>query len=163
MIHLNQLSFENYQKVLQLAVNEDQRDFVESPAQIIALAYAGIQEGLPGELWVIQEDDEPVGIALIGKAQVEPQEPRELQAYGQVYRIMGFQIDHKYQGKGMGRKAFSMILDKILHYPDGKQLPVTLEVEERNMAAMHLYESFGFYDSGVRYGASCAWIRRPKQ
>lgn len=163
MVRLDKLSFENYGRVLRLEVNENQKDFVEEPATVIALAYAGMEAHMPGELCVIYKEEEVAGVVLIGRAEVEEQEPTELQKYKHVYRIMGFQIDQKYQGKGIGRKAFSLILDKIAHYPDGQLIPVALEVEEKNTAALHLYQSFDFYDSGIRYGDACAYIRMPKE
>lgn len=75
---------------------------------------------------------------------------------------MGFFISSNYQNRGIGRKAFQLALDKVETYSDGKSLPMELEVKKQNINAIKFYESFGFYDSGVRYEDDCAFIRLPR-
>jgi hypothetical protein len=50
MIILKKISFDNLHAVLQLRVSDTQKHFVEEASYTIALAYAGIMEGAPGEL-----------------------------------------------------------------------------------------------------------------
>ena len=118
--------------------------------------------GLDGELCIITCDDKPVGRVLIGKIEVEPQEPDVLQKYGQVWRVMGFFIDEKFQGKGIGSEALKLVLNKISSFPDGKKYPIALEVEDANENAKQLYQKMGFYDTGVRYGESCVYVKLPE-
>ncbi len=161
MVQLRKITFENVHKVLQLKPDESQRKYVEDVSTTIALAYAGINEVCPGECSVIYYEDEPVGVILIGRSEVTEQEPEELKKYKYAYRIMGFFIDHKYQLKGIGRKAFELALEKVKDYPDGTTLPLSLEVKIKNSSAIKLYESFGFYDTGVRYEDDCVLVRLP--
>jgi diamine N-acetyltransferase len=162
MVELRAISFENVHKVLQLKPAEYQKDFVEDISVTIALAYTGIIEKYPGELSVIYYDNEPVGVILIGKSPITLQEPKVLKKYKSAYRFMGFFISGDYQRKGIGRIAFKMALEKVESYPDGRSLPITLEVKIHNETAINLYKSFGFIDSGVRYGDDCAFIRLPQ-
>lgn len=161
-VGLTTLSFDNYEEVLALKPKDSQKEYVEDWKTILSFAYIGSVSGLDGELNIITCDDKPVGSALIGKIEVEPQEPEILQAYGQVYRIMGFFIDEKWQGQGIGSEALNLLLDKISRYPEGEKLPVALEVEEENTTAKRLYHKFGFFDTGIRYGKSCAFVKLPE-
>jgi diamine N-acetyltransferase len=161
-IKLTTLSFKNYEEVLALKPRDNQKTYVEDWATILAFAYIGVVNGLEGELCIITCDDKPVGRVLIGKIEVEPQEPEVLQKYGQVWRVMGFFIDEKSQGKGIGSEALKLVLNKISSFPDGKKYPIALEVEEANENAKQLYQKLGFYDTGVRYGESCAYVKLPE-
>ncbi|MDF2609839.1 MAG: family acetyltransferase [Lachnospiraceae bacterium] len=163
MVQLKKVNFENVHKVLQLKPEESQKKYVEDAATTIALAYAGINEECPGECSVIYYKEKPVGIILIGRSVVTEQEPEELKQYQYSYRLMGFFIDHNYQHKGIGRKAFEIALEKVKEYPDGTILPLSLEVKMQNSSAIKLYESFGFYDTGVRYEDDCVLVRLPKK
>lgn len=161
MIELKGLNFENLYSVLQLKPYETQKEFVEEVTTTIALAYAGIMEKCEGELCIIYNNNEPVGVILIGKSTVGQQEPVILKKYNYAYRLMGFFIDYRYQNQGIGKKALKLALDKIEGYQDGKVIPISLEVIEDNSTAIKLYESFGFYDTGTRYGNDCAFVRMP--
>lgn len=162
MVELRKVTFGNYDKVLQLKPEEHQKEYVEDISTTMALAYAGINEKWPGELCVIYYENEPVGVILVGRSEIGEQEPKALRKYKFVYRFMGFFIDHKYQHKGIGKKAFKLALDKVKAYTDGKSLPMAVEVNMKNTNAIKLYESFGFYDSGIRYEDDCVFIRLPQ-
>lgn len=149
--------------MLQLRPEESQKKYVEDVSTTIALAYAGVNEECPGECSVIYDEDEPVGIILIGRSEVTEQEPEELKQYQYAYRLMGFFIDHKYQHKGIGRKAFELALEKVKDFSDGTMLPISLEVKIQNSSAIKLYESFGFYDTGVKYEDDCVLIHLPQK
>lgn len=151
MIYFKPLTFENFEEVLNLSVNDYQKDFVESPSYTIALAYAAIVENLPGKLFVIYEDENAVGLALYGLSPVSKNEPDIFQKYGNVYRILGFFIDERFQKKGIGRLAFSELLNQISLENQYSNLPVTLEVKEKNKIAQRLYQDFGFIDTNYRY------------
>lgn len=70
-------------------------------------------------------------------------------------------FNEKYQNLGIGKKALELLLEKIKEYPNGDKLPVALEVKEDNKVAMKLYQSFGFYDTGIRYEDDCAFVKLP--
>lgn len=162
MVELRNITFENVYQVLKLEPGERQKNFVENVSTTIALAYAGINEKCPGELCVIYDKNQPVGVILIGRSQVGGQEPLTIRQYTYAYRFLGFFVDYKYQHKGIGRKAFQQVLDKVEAYPDGRTLPMTLEVKMQNTNAIRLYEMFGFYDSVVKYDDDCVYVRLPQ-
>lgn len=157
MIYFKPLSFTNYQEVLNLSVQDSQKAFVECPAETIALAYAGLMEGHNGKLLVIYHDKTPIGLVLTGKSPIAPQEPAELQNYPQAYRIMGFLIDQRYQNQGLGKAAFSQLMTSI-HRENLQQLPITLEVKEKNTPAQMLYQALGFVDTHVKYDDDLVYL-----
>lgn len=162
-VGLTTLTFENYEESLKLKPMDSQKEFVEDWATILAIAYIGENLNLNGMLYIITYNDIPVGRGLIGKSEVGIQEPVEIQKYGFAYRIMGFFIDKKYQGLGIGKEALGLLLDKIKEYPDGNRLPITLEVKNNNTVAKKMYQAFGFRDTAIRYGEDCAYVKMPER
>lgn len=160
-VGLTTLTFDNYEQILRLKPMDSQKEFVEDWATILALAYIGENLNLNGKLYIITYNDIPVGRGLIGKSEVGIQEPVEIQKYGFAYRIMGFFIDKKYQGLGIGKIALGLLLDKIKEYPDGNKLPITLEINNNNTVARKMYQAVGFCDTGIRYGEDCAYVKKP--
>lgn len=56
-----------------------------------------------------------------------------------------YMLDYKFIGKGLGRKSFKAILDFL--YSEGIQ-HITLGLNEDNIVAKNLYQSFGFEFTG---------------
>lgn len=148
MIELRDITFENVNRILNLKIKFGQRKFVLKPADTIAIAYAGINEGCPGFANAIYYNDVPVGLILIGQAPVADYEPEILRKYEYVYRVVGFLIDEYYQNCGIGRRALSLALEKVKEYPLGDKTVVTLECHEKNKKALEFYKSFGFTHVG---------------
>lgn len=57
-----------------------------------------------------------------------------------------YTIDIDYQGKGYGQRALPLIVRQICAQYQSRRVYVTLEKE--NQRAVHLYEKFGFRDTG---------------
>ena len=144
-VELKDLSFESIDSVLALSPAPESQRFVEPVARTIALSLVGNNLGYPGFFQVIHCDDEPVGVILLGRAPVADDEPEILQRYGYVYRLMGFFVDQRHTGQGIGRAALHLALDRL-----DTDLPIYLECHEDNAAAHTLYLSVGFEDINVR-------------
>ncbi|HHE6468677.1 TPA: GNAT family N-acetyltransferase [Providencia rettgeri] len=56
-----------------------------------------------------------------------------------------YMLDYKFIGKGLGRKSFKVILD--FFFTEGIQR-ITLGLNEDNIVAKNLYQSFGFEFTG---------------
>lgn len=162
MVELKDITFENVNKIIRLKPKFSQRRFVESPATTISFAYAGNNDGYPGFALAIYSDGEPAGIILIGRGPVGSGDPDVLREYKYVYRVFGFLIDKHFQHKGIGREALKLALEKVKEYPDGDSLPLMLECYKSNKNAMKLYESFGFYNTGVECGKHYIFVHLPK-
>jgi len=125
-VSLRKIDEENWRECIHLMVGEDQKRFVATNENGLALAYAHKEM----EPRAIYDDDVMVGFLMYA---CDPDDGR--------YYIPRFMIDEKFQRKGYGRQAMKMLLDflrdekiglvDIIHKPD-------------NEVAIKLYKSFGF-------------------
>ena len=113
----------------QLDVEESQKHYVASIAVILGRSYI-FREFRPRIFW-IYSDDTAVGMALYYDC---PEE--ESYDFSQIF------IDKCHQGKGYGKEALKLLLDKIRQ--DGKYKKVTMCYVEGNDASRKLFEQFGF-------------------
>ena len=134
MVNLTEITEDNWLDVAQLAVNEEQRQFLAPPVGIIARGY--VYRNCNAKVWVIRNDDELVGVALTREFDDEP--------LG--YDLQQFMIDRRFQGRGYGTEALKLILAELraeAHYDH-----VEVCVKKADAAALRLYEKAGFVDSG---------------
>ena len=131
MIHLEPITVDNWRTGL--SVSEAQRDYVANSTVLLARAYAYRDMG--SYACMIYSDDTPVGMALYYDCP-------ELEEYifSQLF------IDERYQGRGYGKAASKLILDKMRS--EGKFRKVGLCYVEGNDAARAMYEALGFYHTG---------------
>ncbi len=132
-ITLRDITADNWEDVAELAVSEDQLDFV-APNWYSMLQVLFSE----GEAYhqAIYHDDTLVGYAMMGQLHDD-----------QTVYISRLMIDRAHQGKGYGRRALRLI---IAHLQARYQPPVIqISFEPVNLAARHLYQSEGFHDTGA--------------
>ena len=66
----------------------------------------------------------------------------------QEYNIWHMMIDEAYQHQGYGSLALKRCLDYIAEKPFGSSNKVVLTCNKDNAVARHLYEKFGFQETG---------------
>lgn len=76
-------------------------------------------------------EDIPVGFVFYGYWQEKDR-----------YLLCRYMIDEKYQGKGYGKQALSIVVEQIRKQYGCRDVYLTLEDE--NTRAIHIYEDFGF-------------------
>ena len=134
MIKLAPVTEDNWLDVAALSISPDQQRFLAPAVGILARGY--VYRDCNAKVYVIQEDDLIVGVALVREFADEP--------LG--YDLQQFMIDHRYQGKGYGSAALALILAELKkenHYDH-----VEVCVDKEDEAAIHLYAKHGFVDSG---------------
>ena len=131
MIHLEEITPDNWRE--ELKVSKEQERYVSDAMKILARAYAFRNQR--SYACIIYGEGEPIGMALYYDCD-------ELQAYdfSQLF------IDERYQGRGFGKEAAKLILDRMKR--DGKYSEVVLCYIEGNKAAKEMYEKLGFYHTG---------------
>ncbi len=134
MIHLETITPENWR--LGLQVREDQRSFVSDSAGILARAYAYRESR--SQAFILYHDEVPIGMAMY----YDIEEDR-------AYNFSQFFLDQRYQGKGFGYEAASLILQRLKD--DGKYDKVVLCYIAGDDAARKLYEKLGFRHTGEAY------------
>lgn len=127
MIRLEPIGPDNWRE--ELAVREDQSEFVSEPNKILARAYAYREERSQAKL--ILEGGTPVGMLMWYDY---PEQERYV--FSQLF------IDQRYQGRGLGEQAARMALDEMR--ADGRFPRVVLCYITGNEAARSLYEKLGF-------------------
>ena len=130
MIRLEEVNEENWR--LPLKVADAQKNYVPSPAMILARAYAYRKSR--SVAYVIYSGETPVGMVMYHDCS-------SLNAY--IFSELF--IDERYQGRGYGRAAVESVLDRMRS--DGRYRKVCLCYIEGNTAARALYQSFGFVET----------------
>ena len=134
MIKLTEITEDNWLDAAGLTVSDEQKNFVAPAVGIIARGY--VYRDCNAKAFVIEDDGTIVGLALVKEFTDEP--------LG--YDLQQFMIDERFQGRGFGDDALSLILEELKK--EGHYDHVEVCVKEEDAAAIHLYEKHGFIDSG---------------
>lgn len=134
MIYLQSIDETNYITACALAPTPEQRPFVAPAAGILARAY-GLR-GQRAQAEAIYEDDVLVGLVLWHDMDEEPA----------CYHLMELLIGAPYQRRGCARAALHIVLARL--QKERKYPRVELCVARDNLAAIRLYTSLGFRDTG---------------
>jgi len=139
-ITMREVTRENWQAALRLAVHPAQQRFIAdyTPIAAIALAKAYIRPG--GLTWIpyaFYANAEMVGFAELA---YEP-------ASEENYWLFHFFIDSHYQGQGYGKQALQTLLQFIKeHFVECRTIYITVHPE--NERAIRLYTAAGFQPTG---------------
>ncbi|HEV8193705.1 MAG TPA: GNAT family N-acetyltransferase [Ktedonobacterales bacterium] len=130
-ITLQEITRENWLQCARLKVAPEQERFVASNG--VSMAQSKYEpEYIP---LAVYDGDEMVGFVMYGLEKTEGK-----------YWIMRVMVDHRYQGKGYGRAAMQLLLDRIHAIPDCDEVAISYEPE--NEVARRLYASLGFRETG---------------
>lgn len=135
-VTLQEVTADTFRTIAKLSVADDQKNFVAPNAFSIAEA------SFSDEAWfrAIYADETPVGFVML----FENHEKAE-------YGLWRFMIDQEHQGKGYGRAALQVIIDRIKSHPNATKMD--LHVVPENSDAIKLYTSMGFKPTGkVEWG-----------
>lgn len=133
-ITLRKITQDNWRECIALKVSDEQKKFVASNENTLALTYVH-PEVNPLAIYL----DEKI-IGLITHA-LDPDE--------NIYYINRFMIDENYQGKGYGRAALKMMIEKLKN--DGVKV-LDIIHNPNNHSAIKLYASLGFELTDVKVG-----------
>lgn len=146
-IKLVKVNTKNFDALVNLEVNEEQKNYVASNVYSLAEAYATNAEGEGAAMpFGIYDGETPVGFLMIGYNICDDWDDEIPDFSINSYLIWRFMIDKKYQGEGYGRAAMKLALDYIKTFPCGKTEWCWLSYEPENEVAKKLYSSFGFVE-----------------
>ena len=148
-IHLEKITWDNYDKICKLRVKKEQDDFVARNERSLVHAYLALSEGkISSYPFGIYLGKKPIGFVMIGYNGYEEGDPEFMK---DTYFIWRFMIDKRYPGNGYGRQAFQLALDYVRTLPCGPSDICWLSYEPENVAAKKLYASFGFVEAPEGY------------
>ena len=148
-IHLEKITWDNYDKICKLRVTKEQDDYVARNDKSLIHAYLAVSQGeIKPYPFGIYLGKKPIGFVMIGYNGYEEGDPEFTK---DTYFIWRFMIDKRYQGNGYGRQAFQLALDFVRTFPCGQSDICWLSYEPENEAAKKLYASFGFVEAPEGY------------
>ena len=136
LITLREISRENWREALQLSVRPDQQRFVADYQPIVLIGLAKAYVSPLGLMWLpyaIYDGHEMIGFVELA---IDADSTDD-------YWMYHFFIDQRHQGKGLGKKALSTIIEHIERdYPACRSINLTIHPE--NHPAQQLYKAAGF-------------------
>ncbi len=133
-ITLKKIDESNFIDCFNLQLGEGQDKFVSHPVRSLAQAYVYYSQCTP---FGVYAGDKMVGYVMVIYDYDE-----------QVYNIWHLMIDRAFQGRGYGRGAMHSALKYISSKPFGSSDTVLITCDPENKAAMGLYRSLGFAETG---------------
>ena len=141
-VTVRELNAENWYECCTLKVSEEQEGFVDSNALSIAQSkYEPTLKPL-----AIYLDEKIVGFTMYNTVK------EELGGYW-IYRIM---VDHRFQKKGIGKKAMELVIEEMKKLEGCTKIVVGYV--SHNEEAKRLYSDLGFQDRGERFGKEVAVV-----
>ncbi|MCR5782193.1 MAG: GNAT family N-acetyltransferase [Clostridia bacterium] len=158
MIHLEKLTYENFDDVFELKVKKIQYGFVANNCYSVAEAYVTVMNGGQVFPFAIYNGKRPVGFIQIGYGENADQDGVSVEKDN--YEIWRFMIDKRYQGRGYGKEALRQAIEFIKTWPCGKAECIWISYEPENEIAKKLYASFGFEETGEMDGNEAVAVLR---
>lgn len=135
MVHLREITAENFLDAFGLNLAPGQERFVSHPIRSLAQAYVYRAQCQP---FGIYEDETMVGYLMVIYDYDIPE-----------YDLWHMMIDASYQNRGYGKAALDRALEYIQSKPFGPSNRVTLTCNRENARALNLYKSKGFAETGA--------------
>ena len=149
MIHLEKLTYENFEDVFELKPKKVQYPFVASNMFSVAEAYVTMINGGHVYPFVIYNDERVVGFIQLAYGENADQDGVSMEKDS--YEVWRFMIDKSHQRKGCGRAAMQQALELVRSFPCGESEYCWISYEPENEAARNLYLSFGFEEKPEDY------------
>ena len=132
--------------------------FVDTAETILELHRYGMKHACIGHTFLVMADGRCVGLMLLGEAILWDTDPDEMRKEP-FYRLMGFVIDRRYRGCGIGAEALRMAVERV--YEDFGMRPIALGVHRDNQRAADFYMRCGFRPTDAMEGNDRYYLRYP--
>ena len=133
-ITLEPVTIDNFETLMEMTLPPEQDQYIASNAFSIAQAHY-YPEYHPHAIYC---DGEPAGFLLYDVAAGD---------VPGTYGIYRFMVDHKQQGRGIGRRALELLLADLRKRPDARRITICYKPE--NTVARKLYLACGFNETGI--------------
>lgn len=146
MVRLEEINEKNIEEILNLSVDESQKDFAADNRTSLEELDVTRKANGHGFAFGVYDDDRPVGFVMIGYDTDEAWENPPAIAKGN-YSLWRLMIDHRQQHKGYGTQALKLAMDFIRSFPIAKAQYCWTSYDPDNIIAKRLYLSYGFEET----------------
>lgn len=131
--------------------------FVDTADTIWELTRWGLEHHCQGRTFLVMAGERCIGMILLGEAIPWETDPPEMAAEP-FYRLMGFVLDQRYRGQGMGGQALELAIERV--YQEFGPRPIALGCHMDNHGAERFYLRHGFVKTPYREGDDFYYIKR---
>lgn len=131
-------------------------EFVDSIDTLWELTEYGNEHGCIGRAFVIRHRGTCAGALLLGEAIPWETDPPEMEGTP-FYRLMGFVVDRRSRGMGLGSAALEMAVREV--YREFGPRPIALGVHKDNLGAERFYLRHGFHKTPYMEGNDYYFLR----
>ena len=159
-IELEELTRENYELVRDSIDREDiPLCFVHPVDTIMNVTDYGVERSLAGHSFAVKANGKYIGTILLGETIPWKTDPPQM-ALEPFYRIMGFVLDKRYRGLGIGGQVLEMAIEAV--YRDYGPRPIALGCHRRNVSAAAFYRRHGFIKTDYLETEDYYYLRYPE-
>lgn len=160
MLSLKLLTQDNIDAVRAIRREDIPESWVDSADTLWELTRYGLEHNCIGRTYAVEYDGACVGVILLGEAIPWESDPEEMRGVP-FYRLMGFVIDKRYRGKGIGGSVLEQVIDAV--YGEYGVRPIALGVHRDNRGAARFYERHGFVPVDAMEGNDRYYLRFPER
>ena len=157
-IQFEPLTGDNISAVRAIHREDISEDFVDGVDTIMELTQYGIDHNCLGHTYAIKYKGVYIGVILLGEAipwETDPDEMKETP----FYRLMGFVIDNRYRGQGIGTYVLESVINMC--YQEFGVRPIALGCHKDNYRAEKFYIHHGFKKTNVMENNDYYYLRYP--
>lgn len=155
-VTLEPLTAANLQEARGIRREDISEEFVDTVDTLWELTQYGNEHGCLGRTFVVRYRGSCAGALLLGEAIPWETDPPEMQDTP-FYRLMGFVIDRRFRGMGLGSAALEMAVGQV--YREFGARPIALGVHKDNIGAQRFYLRHGFQKTQAMEGNDCYFLR----
>ena len=156
---LEELTHENYPRVRLIDRADIPENFVNTVDTIMELTDYAVEHELAGHTFAVKAGGEYIGLILLGEAIPWKTDPPQM-AEEPFYRLMGFVLDRKYRGLGIGGQVLERAVEAV--YRDFGPRPIALGCHQRNVSAAAFYRKHGFIKTEYLETEDYYYLRYPE-
>ena len=157
-IHFEPLTEDNIAEVRAIHREDISEAFVDGVDTIMEITQYGIDHCCLGHTYAIKYKEVYIGVILLGEAIPWETDPDEMRGKP-FYRLMGFVIDNRYRGQGIGEYVLERVIN--ICYQEFGVRPIALGCHKDNHKAEKFYLRHGFTKTDAMEGNDYYYLRYP--
>lgn len=150
---LTRLNIDSVRKIQREDISED---FADNADTIMEITQYGADHGCIGDTYAVKYKSQYIGVILLGEAIPWETDPPQMKE-APFYRLMGFVIDKRYRGMGIGSYVLEKAIDTC--YKKYGVRPIALGCHKDNAKAAEFYLRHGFKKTQYMEGSDYYYLR----